>query len=108
MSDLPDSEQRPDRPEHPTIAELRSVSQPPAVRGRRNSEHWVADVYLRGISPYLTRILLEAGADVHAICEKGRTPLDWAKERREWKVGELIVVYLRRDQEPQGLESDEF
>lgn len=46
------------RPSRPTIAELREVCQPPAVRGRRNSEHWVADVYLRRISPYLTRQLL--------------------------------------------------
>ena len=44
--------------EQPTIAEIRRVCQPPAVRGRRNSEHWVADVYLRDISPYLTRLLL--------------------------------------------------
>lgn len=49
---------RPDRPAHPTIAELRAVTQPPAVRGRRNAEHWTADVYLRSISPYLTRVLL--------------------------------------------------
>ena len=70
MPDLPDSEprpERPDRPEHPTIAELRSVSQPPAVRGRRNSEHWVADVYLRGISPYLTRILLPTGVSANTV-----------------------------------------
>lgn len=67
MPDLPDSESRPERPEHPTIAELRSVSQPPAVRGRRNSEHWVADVYLRGISPYLTRILLPTGVSANTV-----------------------------------------
>ena len=67
MPDLPDSEPRPERPEHPTIAELRSVSQPPAVRGRRNSEHWVADVYLRGISPYLTRILLPTGVSANTV-----------------------------------------
>lgn len=46
------------RPARPTIAQLREVCQPPAVRGRRNSEHWVADLYLRRISPYLTRVLL--------------------------------------------------
>lgn len=44
--------------ERPSIEEIRRVCQPPAVRGRRNSEHWVADVYLRDISPYLTRLLL--------------------------------------------------
>jgi len=47
-----------DRPSHPSIAQIREVCQPPAVRGRRNSEHWTADVYLRDISPYLTRVLL--------------------------------------------------
>lgn len=48
----------PERPSHPSVAQIREVCQPPAIRGRRNSEHWVADVYLRDISPYLTRILL--------------------------------------------------
>jgi len=47
-----------DRPTRPTVAQIREVCQPPAIRGRRNSEHWVADVYLRDISPHLTRILL--------------------------------------------------
>ena len=41
-----------------SIAELRQVTQPESVRGRANSEHWVADFYLRKLSPYLTRILL--------------------------------------------------
>ncbi|MDP9497005.1 MAG: CDP-alcohol phosphatidyltransferase family protein [Actinomycetota bacterium] len=44
--------------DRPTIAELRRVTQPEAVRGRRNAEHWTADVYLRRLSPYLTRLLL--------------------------------------------------
>lgn len=42
-----------------TIAQLRAVTQPDSVRGRANSEHWVADLYLRRISPYLTRVLLK-------------------------------------------------
>jgi len=46
------------RPHRPTIAQIREVCQPPAIRGRKNSEHWVADVYLRDLSPYLTRLLL--------------------------------------------------
>jgi len=58
---------RPDRPEQPTIAELRAVTQPPAVRGRRNSEHWVADVYLRSWSPYLTRVLLRTSLSANAV-----------------------------------------
>ena len=48
----------PERPARPSVAQIREVCQPPAIRGRRNSEHWVADVYLRDISPYLTRLLL--------------------------------------------------
>ena len=57
----------PDRPEWPTIAELREVTQPPAVRGRKNSEHWVADVYLRSLSPYLTRVLLRLGFSANGV-----------------------------------------
>ncbi len=55
------------RPERPTIAQIREVGQPPAVRGRRNSEHWVADVYLRRISPYLTRILLRTPITANGV-----------------------------------------
>lgn len=42
----------------PSIAELKAKTQPESVRGRRNSEHWTADLYLRRISPYLTRLLI--------------------------------------------------
>jgi phosphatidylglycerophosphate synthase len=56
-----------ERPARPTIAQLREVTQPPAVRGRKNSEHWVADVYLRRISPYLTRALLPTGVSANAV-----------------------------------------
>ena len=55
------------RPAHPTIAELRAVTQPPAVRGRKNSEHWVADLYLRQLSPYLTRVLLRVGLSANSV-----------------------------------------
>jgi phosphatidylglycerophosphate synthase len=61
------TEALPDRPRRPTIAELRAVTQPPAVRGRANSEHWVADVYLRSLSPHLTRILLRTGLSANAV-----------------------------------------
>lgn len=55
------------RPVRPTVAEIREVCQPPAVRGRRNSEHWVADVYLRSISPYLTRLLLRTSITANGV-----------------------------------------
>jgi phosphatidylglycerophosphate synthase len=49
------------------MAQIREVCQPPAVRGRRNSEHWVADVYLRDISPYLTRLLLRTPITANGV-----------------------------------------
>jgi phosphatidylglycerophosphate synthase len=54
-------------PERPTIAELRAVTQPESVRGRRNSEHWTADLYQRRISPYLTRVLLSTSLTANAV-----------------------------------------
>jgi phosphatidylglycerophosphate synthase len=56
-----------DRPDRPTVAELREVTQPPSVTGRTTSEHWVADVYLRRLSPYLTRPLLRTGISANGV-----------------------------------------
>ena len=56
-----------ERPARPTVAEVREVGQPPSVRGRANSEHWVADVYLRAISPYLTRVLLRTSITANQV-----------------------------------------
>lgn len=55
------------RPSRPTVAQIREVCQPPAVRGRTNSEHWVADVYLRDLSPYLTRLLLRTSITANGV-----------------------------------------
>ena len=55
------------RPARPTIAELREVTQPPAIRGRRTAEHWTGDLYMRRISPYLTRLLIRAGLSANAV-----------------------------------------
>jgi phosphatidylglycerophosphate synthase len=51
----------------PSIAELREVTQPPAIRGRRTAEHWTGDLYMRQISPYLTRVLIRAGLTANAV-----------------------------------------
>jgi phosphatidylglycerophosphate synthase len=56
-----------ERPAHPTIAQLREVTQPLSVRSRAAAEHWVAHAYLRDISPYLTRILLRAGLSANGV-----------------------------------------
>lgn len=58
------SEQRPARP---TIAQLRAVTQPPSVRGRRTAEHWTGDLYMRRISPYVTRLLLPTGISANGV-----------------------------------------
>jgi phosphatidylglycerophosphate synthase len=55
------------RPQRPSVAQVRAVCQPDAVRMRANSEHWVADVYLRGISPYLTRLLLRTSISANGV-----------------------------------------
>ena len=52
---------------HPSISQIREVCQPPSVRGRKNSEHWVADVYLRRISPYLTSLLLRTPITANGV-----------------------------------------
>lgn len=54
------------RGSRPTLAELRAVSQPDTVVGRRNSEHW-AGTYLRKGSIHLTRLLLPTGISANAV-----------------------------------------
>ena len=56
-----------ERPAWPSIALLREVTQPPAVRGRRTAEHWTGDLYMREVSPHLTRLLLRAGLSANAV-----------------------------------------
>jgi phosphatidylglycerophosphate synthase len=55
------------RPARPSIAELREVTQPPAIRGRRTAEHWTGDLYMRRVSPYLTRVLVRAGLSANSV-----------------------------------------
>jgi len=51
----------------PSIADIRAVCQPDSVTGRSNAEHWVADLYLRRISPYLTRLLLKTPITANGV-----------------------------------------
>ena len=46
----------------PTVAQMRAVTQPATVTGRPSSEHWTGTLYMRRISPYLTRLLLPTGS----------------------------------------------
>jgi phosphatidylglycerophosphate synthase len=56
-----------ERPTNPSIAQLRTVCQPISVTGRSNAEHWVADLYLRRISLYLTKLLLRTSITANGI-----------------------------------------
>jgi phosphatidylglycerophosphate synthase len=56
-----------ERPERPTIAQIREISQPVSVTGRSTSEHWIADLYQRRLSPYLTRLLLRTSISANGV-----------------------------------------
>ena len=56
-----------ERPARPTIAQIREISQPISVTGRSTSEHWIADLYQRRLSPYLTRILLRTSISANGV-----------------------------------------
>jgi phosphatidylglycerophosphate synthase len=53
--------------DRPSIAELRTVTQPPSVMGRRNSEHWTGELYMRRFSPYVTRALLGTAITANGV-----------------------------------------
>jgi phosphatidylglycerophosphate synthase len=42
----------------PSIAELRAATQPPSIFERNSGEHWAGRLYMRRVSPYLTRLLI--------------------------------------------------
>ena len=56
-----------DRPARPTIAQIREISQPVSVTGRSTSEHWIADLYQRRLSPYLTRLLIRTPITANGV-----------------------------------------
>jgi phosphatidylglycerophosphate synthase len=55
------------RPARPTINQIREISQPASVTGRSTSEHWIADLYQRKVSPYLTRIFLRTPITANGV-----------------------------------------
>lgn len=61
------SESTGERPARPSIAQLREICQPPAITGRATAEHWTGDLYMRRISPYLTRVLLRLGFSANGV-----------------------------------------
>ena len=55
------------RPANPTIAQIKEVTQPESIVSRANSEHWLNNVYLRRVSPYLTRTLIKLNVSPNAV-----------------------------------------
>lgn len=56
-----------ERPQNPTLNQLREVCQPPEVRSRRNAEHWTAELYLRHFSIYLTSLLVRTRITANGV-----------------------------------------
>lgn len=55
------------RPDRPSVAEVKAITQPEHIRGRAASEHWLNDVYLRKLSPYQTRLLLRTSISANGV-----------------------------------------
>ena len=51
----------------PSIAELRAATQPASIFARNSGEHWAGRLYVRRLSPYVTRALLPTGVSPNAV-----------------------------------------
>jgi phosphatidylglycerophosphate synthase len=51
----------------PSIAELRTATQPASIFARNSGEHWAGKLYMRRLSPYLTRLLLPTRLTPNAV-----------------------------------------
>jgi phosphatidylglycerophosphate synthase len=51
----------------PTIAELRTATQPPSLFERNSGEHWSGRLYMRRLSPYVTRLILPTPVSANAV-----------------------------------------
>ena len=51
----------------PSIAELRAVTQPGELHERSGYEHWAGRLYMRRLSPYVTRLLVATPLSANAV-----------------------------------------
>ncbi|HEX8103017.1 MAG TPA: CDP-alcohol phosphatidyltransferase family protein [Solirubrobacteraceae bacterium] len=51
----------------PTVAEVRAVVQPPGLLARNSGEHWAGRLYMRRVSPRLTRRLIGTPLTPNAV-----------------------------------------
>ncbi len=54
-------------PSRPSIAELRATTQPASIFARNSGEHWAGRLYVRRLSPYLTRLLIPTRLTPNAV-----------------------------------------
>lgn len=55
------------RTSRPSIAELRAVAQPASIFARNSGEHWAGRLYVRRLSPHLTRLLIPTRVTPNAV-----------------------------------------
>jgi phosphatidylglycerophosphate synthase len=51
----------------PTVAELRAATQPASIFERNSGEHWAGRLYMRRLSPYVTRLLLRTPISANGV-----------------------------------------
>jgi phosphatidylglycerophosphate synthase len=51
----------------PTVAELRAATQPASIFERNSGEHWAGRLYMRRLSPYVTRLLLRTPITANGV-----------------------------------------
>jgi phosphatidylglycerophosphate synthase len=51
----------------PSVAEVREKGQPPGLLDRRSGEHWAGRLYMRRLSPYVTRAVLPTGVSPNQL-----------------------------------------
>ncbi len=57
----------PSMTELPSVAQMRPITQPTTVTGRPGAEHWTGTLYMRRVSPYVTRLLLPTGITPNGV-----------------------------------------
>jgi phosphatidylglycerophosphate synthase len=51
----------------PSVAELRAATQPPSLFERNSGEHWAGKLYMRRVSPFVTRLFLRTPLTPNAV-----------------------------------------
>lgn len=54
-------------PSSPSIAELRAIAQPDALLERNSGEHWAGRLYMRRLSPHLTRVIVATPISANGV-----------------------------------------